>query len=111
MPTCSAPHLDLRRKGVALQLILQGYREAHRDGYQYSRFCDLHRAWANRLPAVKTLRAGEGTFLHFSGDRVTVVNPDADQCQEAPLRVMLGASNLTWAEPMLSERLPTWHRP
>ena len=36
-------HRELaRHKGVTLQLLWLEYREAHPDGYQYSRFCDRY---------------------------------------------------------------------
>lgn len=34
---------ELRKKGVTLQLLWQGYKEDHPNGYQYSQFCDLYR--------------------------------------------------------------------
>ena len=45
-----AVHRELsRHKGVTLQLLWLEYREAHPDGYQYSRFCDRYREWRGRL--------------------------------------------------------------
>lgn len=39
-------HMELRRKGVTLALLWEEYKADHpRDGYQYSRFCDLYRDW------------------------------------------------------------------
>jgi transposase len=110
-PDYGAVHLELRRKGVTLQLLWEEYREAHADGYQYSQFCDLYRRWAAKLnPTMRqTHRAGEKTFVDFSGDGLTIADPETGECQEAPLFVaVLGASNLTWAEPVLREDLPTW---
>ncbi len=46
-------HRELaRHKGVTLQLLWFEYREAHPDGYQYSRFCDRYREWRGRLDVV-----------------------------------------------------------
>ena len=43
-------------------------------------------------------RAGEKTFIDFSGDGLDVVNPLTGECQKAVLFVaVLGASNLTYA--------------
>jgi hypothetical protein len=42
-------HRELRRKGVTLQLLWEEHRAAHPNGYGYSRFCDLYRAWEARL--------------------------------------------------------------
>ena len=111
-PEFGAIHLELRRcKHVTLQLLWEEYREAHPDGYEYSRYCDLYRRWAAKLnPTMRqTHRAGEKTFVAFSGDGLTIADPLTGECQVAPLFVaVLGASNLTWAEPVLLENLPTW---
>ena len=46
-------HRELaRHKGVTLQLLWLEYREAHPDGYQYSRFCDSYRELRGRLDVV-----------------------------------------------------------
>jgi transposase len=110
-PDFGAIHLELRRKHVTLQLLWEEYRGAHPDGYEYSRYCDLYRRWAAKLsPTMRqTHRAGEKTFVDFSGDGLTIADPLTGECQTAPLFVaVLGASNLTWAEPVLDETLPTW---
>jgi transposase len=110
-PEFGVLHLELRRKHVTLQLLWEEYREAHADGYEYSRFCDLYRGWAAKLnPTMRqTHRAGEKTFVDFSGDGLSVADPQTGECRTARLFVaVLGASNLTWAEPVLTEDLPAW---
>ena len=110
-PDFGAIHLELRRKHVTLQLLWEEYREAHPDGYEYSRYCDLYRGWAAKLsPTMRQAhRAGEKLFVDFSGDGLTIADPKTGVCQTAPLFVaVLGASNLTWAEPILDQALPTW---
>jgi transposase len=110
-PEFSTIHLELRRKHVTLQLLWEEYRGAHPDGYEYSRYCDLYRRWAAKLnPTMRqTHRAGEKLFVDFSGDGLTIADPLTGECRTAPLFVaVLGASNLTWAEPVLDETLPTW---
>ena len=47
-----APGAGARHKGVTLQLLWLEYREAHPDGYGYSRFCDRYREWRGRLDVV-----------------------------------------------------------
>ena len=49
-PDWPAIHRELRRKGVTLSLVWEEYRAAHpKDGYGYSRFCDLYRRWERPL--------------------------------------------------------------
>jgi transposase len=110
-PDYAVLHLELRRKHVTLQLLWQEYREAHADGYQYSQFCEHYTRWARKLnPTMRqTHQAGQKTFVDFSGDGLTIADPKTGECQTAVLFVaVLGASNLTWAEPVLNQTLPTW---
>ena len=48
LPAWPKVHRELRQKGVTLQLLWQEYRESHPEGYGYSRYCELYRAWAKR---------------------------------------------------------------
>jgi transposase len=43
-PDWPAIHRELKRPGVMLLLVWEEYGAAHRDGYGYSRFCQLYRA-------------------------------------------------------------------
>ena len=68
-------HAELRRQGLTLSLIWEEYRERCPQGYQYSRFCELYRAWRGRLDLVmrQSHRAGETVFVDYCGDAVSVV--------------------------------------
>ena len=58
-PDWARVHRELaRHKGVTLQLLWFEYREAHPDGYQYSRFCDRYRD--RRGPRGQGVRRGAG---------------------------------------------------
>jgi hypothetical protein len=54
-------HRELRRPGVTLQLLWEEHRGVYPDGYGYSRYCELYRAWEGRLsPTMRQLHvAGE----------------------------------------------------
>jgi transposase len=53
LPDFASIHDELRcHKHVTLQLLWQEYKEAHPDGYQYSRFCELYNRWARKLDVV-----------------------------------------------------------
>lgn len=110
-PDWARVHLELRKKHVTKRLLWEEYREAHPDGYQYSQFCERYARWAATVPVTmrQTHRAGEKLFIDFSGDGVDVVDPETGECKKAKLFLaVLGASNYTYAEPALSEDLPTW---
>ena len=104
-------HRELRRKHVTRALLWQEYREQHDDGYEYSQFCERYGRWAKTLPVTmrQEHRAGEKLFVDFSGDGLDIVDVVTGECRPATLFVaVLGASNLTYVEPVLSEDLPTW---
>jgi transposase len=100
-------HLELRRAGVTLELLWSEYQQAVADGgtgrraYQYSQFCELYRSYKKRLSPVmrQTHRAGEKSFLDFSGKRPRIIDPTTGESIEVELFVMVaGASNYTYAE-------------
>src|SRR5574340_515725 len=104
-------HHELQRRHVTKMLLWQEYKEATPGGLQYSQFCDKYLRWARPLSATmrQAHRAGEKTFIDFSGSGLDVVDPVTGECRKAVLFVaVLGASNLTYAEPVLEQDLPTW---
>ena len=69
-PNRARVHRELaRHKGVTLQPLWLEYRDAHPDGYGYSRFCDRYREWRGRLNVVlrQVYRAGEKAFVDYAG--------------------------------------------
>ena len=86
-----------KRPGVNLMVLSEEYREVHRDGYAYSRFCDLFREFERRLSPVMRQHhvAGDKLFVDYSGKKVPIVDPDTGVVREAEIFVaVLGASSL-----------------
>ena len=110
-PDCAWMHRELKRVGVTLQLLWQEYAQAHPDGYRYSQFCEIYRRWVRRLrPSMRQVhRAGEKTFIDYSGKRPTIV--DRRTGEERPVELfvaVLGASSYTYAEATATQQLPDW---
>jgi len=110
-PDCAGIHQELKRAGVTLLLLWTEYREVHPDGYGYSQFCEIYRRWAKRLrPSMRQVhRAGEKTFVDFSGKQPHIV--DRKTGEEIPVELfvgVLGASSYTYAEATLTQQLPEW---
>jgi hypothetical protein len=63
-------HTELRRKHVTLQLLWLEYREAHPDGYGYSQFANLYKAWQGTVDVTmrQAHKAGEKLFVDFPGE-------------------------------------------
>jgi transposase len=94
-------HRELKRAGVTLQILHLEYLEGHPDGYRYSRFCELYRAWLKKQsPTMRQVhRAGEKMFVDYAGKKPGWVDPKTGEWREAELFVaVLGASNFTYAE-------------
>jgi transposase len=111
LPSWAEIHRELKRPGVTLQLLCQEYREEHPDGYGYSRFCDLYRAWEKRVsPTMRqTHIAGERMFVDYAGTKLQVTDCITGEILTAELFVaVLGASSLTYAEATWTQTLPDW---
>jgi transposase len=107
-------HMELRRAGVTLELLWSEYQQAVADGetgrraYQYSQFCELYRAYKKTLSPVmrQTHRAGEKSFLDFSGKKPRLIDPATGEAIEVELFVMVaGASSYTYAEATWTQSL------
>jgi transposase len=110
-PDCAYIHRELKRDGVTLQLLWEEYVQVHPSGYRYTQFCELYRQWAKRLrPSMRQVhRAGEKTFIDFSGKRPSLVDRRTGELRRVELFVaVLGASSLTYAEATETQQLPAW---
>ncbi len=111
MPSMEYIHKELKRKSVTLQLLWYEYRQKHPEGYQYSYFCELYQNWVKTLDI--SLRqnhlAGEKMFIDYAGQTVPIQDPKTGKITEAQIFIAtLGASNYTYAEASMSQRLPCW---
>jgi len=110
-PNWAVTHRELRRPGVTLQLLWEEHRAVHPDGYGYSRFCELYRAWEARLsPTMRQSHvAGERLFVDYAGTTLEVIDPSTGEAKTAQLFVaVLGASNYTYAEATWTQGLSDW---
>jgi transposase len=110
-PDWAAVHRELRRAGVTLQLLWEEHRAAYPDGYGYSRFCELYRAWEARLsPTMRQSHvAGERMFVDYAGTTLEVIDASTGEARTAQLFVgVLGASNYTYAEATWTQGLSDW---
>jgi transposase len=111
LPDWPTVHRELKRPGVTLQLLWEEYRGRQPQGYGYSRFCELYRAWAKRLsPTMRqTHVAGERLFVDYAGTRLQVFDAATGEVLTAELFVAaLGASSYTFAEATWTQTLPDW---
>ena len=110
-PDCAYIHRELKRDGVTLQLLWEEYALVHPQGYRRTQFCALYQQWARRLrPSMRQVhRAGEKTFLDFSGKRPTLIDDRTGASRRVELFVaVLGASRFTYVEATATQQLPDW---
>src|SRR5215210_574595 len=111
-PDWAQVHRELKRKHVTLQLLWDEYIEAYPDGYRYSRFCDLYRAWEAKLPVTmrQTHIGGDKLFVDYAGDTVPViVDRLTGEVRPAQIFVaVLGASSFVYAEATWTQGLTDW---
>ncbi|MFZ4072448.1 MAG: IS21 family transposase [Caulobacterales bacterium] len=111
-PDWSAVHKELKRKHVTLQILWDEYIERHPDGYRYSRFCEVLRAWEDKLSVTmrQNYLGGEKLFVDYAGDTVPVIiDRQTGETRAAHIFVaVIGASSLTYAEATWTEGLSDW---
>lgn len=105
-------HAELRKGLHVTKLLLwQEFREKEPQGIGYSEFCERYTAWAKHLSVTmrQAHRAGEKMFVDFSGDGIRIFDAVTGESHLAKLFVaVLGASNMTYVEPVLGEDLSIW---
>ncbi len=111
-PNFSDIHRELRRKGVTKYLVWEEYVQQYPDRcYSYSQYCRLYTDWRRKQKRSmrQVHRAGEKLFVDYAGQTMPIINPDTGEVRFAQIFVaVLGASNYTFAEATLSQKLPDW---
>src|ERR1700758_474134 len=111
-PDWAAVHRELKRKHVTLSIVWEEYFASEPDGYRYSRFCELYRAWESRLSVTmrQSHAAGDKLFVDYAGDGIPVVIDGlTGKRRTAQIFVaVLGASNLTYAQATWTQGLADW---
>ena len=97
---------------MTLAILWEEYIAADADGYRYSRFCELYRAFADRLPVTmrQSHAGGDKLFVDYAGDTVPVI-VDRLTGAKRPAQIfvaVLGASSFSYAEATWTQTLPDW---
>jgi transposase len=111
IPVWADIHRELARKNVTLMLLWDEYKGQYPDGFQYSHFADLYRAYAKKLDiSMRQIHhAGEKLFVDYCGQTVPIIYQSTGEVQECQVFVaVLGASNFTYAEATYTQSLPDW---
>jgi len=109
LPDWEQVHKELKGRGVTKYVLWEEYKTDHPDGLQYSRFCDLYRAWKGKLPVWmrQDHKAGEKLFIDYAGMTMPVQDGKTGAVRQAQIFVAaMGASYYTYAEATWSQTLP-----
>ncbi len=112
-PTPEWQHVrsELRRKGVTLRLLWEEHRSEHPDGYSYSRYQELFRAWeAITFPRMAQIHLpGDKLFVDYAGQTMDVIDRTTGEIRQAQVFVAtMGASSYTYAEATWTQTIPDW---
>jgi transposase len=111
-PNCPELHQSLKYKGVTLQLLWEEYADQFgARAYRRTQFCAIYRSW--RQQQKRSMRqvhkAGEKCFVDYCGPTIPIVNAHTGEIRGCQVFVgVLGASNYTYAEATLSQKLQDW---
>jgi len=115
-PDCQYIYEELRsyKKKVSLTLMQLWieYKERHRDGFQYTQFCEHYHRWRLKLDYVmrQEHRAGDKMFVDFC-DGLPLVNKETGELTRTHLFVgVWGFSNFSYVEAVADQTAPAWAR-
>jgi len=109
LPDFAKVHVELRNKIVTLTLLHEEYIEScpNKQGYGFTWFCNRYKAYSKRInPSMHlTHKAGEKTFIDFSGKTVDIVNPKNGVITKAELFIaVLPASGFAFIKAIASQK-------
>jgi transposase len=110
-PDWNTMYQESKRKNVTLQLLWIEYKSQHKDGFQYSQFCERFNQWKQKLQLSlrQEHKAGEKLFIDYAGDTVTVIDAETGEMKQAQLFVAtLGASSYTYVEAQWGQDLQSF---
>ena len=112
MPDWAYVHGEMSKRHVTVMLLWTEYRDNHGvAAYGYTQFCEHYNRWCEKLSVVmrQVHRAGEKTFIDYSGDGLVLTDPKTGERRKVELFVAaLGASSYTYAEATLGQTLSEW---
>jgi len=109
LPDFAKVHVELRNKIVTLTLLHEEYIEncSNKQGYGFTWFCNRYKAYAKKInPSMHlTHKAGEKTFIDFSGKTVDIINPTNGVITIAELFIaVLPASGFAFIKAIASQK-------
>ena len=112
IPNFEQIHLELKKKGVTLQLLWEEYHNVYAEkAYGRTQFCKMYQRWRNKLKVTmrQKHKAGDKLFIDYAGSTFPIIDRISGEIREAQIFVaVMGASNYTYAEATWTQSLPDW---
>jgi len=105
-PDVKKIHLELRKRGVTLELLWLEYRKDYPDGLGYTQFCGRYKTFARSLDLTmrKVHPAGQSSEIDYCGVTVPYQDRVTGQVQQAQVFVgSLSASSYIFSDPSRSQ--------
>jgi transposase len=97
---------ELKKKGVTRQLLWEGYKKEHPNGFGLSQFKHYYGCWKAQVNPTMRMehKAGDKLYVDFAGDKLTLVDEQSGEIEEVEVFVaILGASQLTYVEAVMTQ--------
>ena len=109
LPDFAKTHIELRSPIVTLTLLHEEYinKCPNKQGYGFTWFCNRYKAYAKKInPSMHLVhKAGEKTFIDFSGKTVDIINPKNGVITKAELFIaVLPASGFAFIKAIASQK-------
>ena len=109
LPDFAKVHVELRNKIVTLTLLHEEYIEKcpNKQGYGFTWFCNQYKSYSKKInPSMHlTHKAGEKTFIDFSGKTVDIINSTNGVITKAELFIaVLPASGFAFVKAIASQK-------
>ena len=104
---------ELKKTGVTLMTLWNEYQQENPEGYSYSQFCYHFQVWRNASKLTMHIdhKAGDKMFVDYAGNKFSIVDRKTGEVRPVEVFVaILGASQLTYVEASLSQKLEDWIR-
>jgi len=109
LPNFATVHVEMRNPIVTLMLLHEEYIDGcpNKEGYGYTWFCNEYKKYSKKInPSMRLVhKAGEKTFIDFSGKTVDIVDPKTGIITSAELFIaVLPSSGYAFVKAIASQK-------
>ena len=98
---------QLKRKGVTMTKLWEGYKQQYPAGYGHTQFFRYYRLYANQVKPVRHIehKAGDKMYIDFAGKKLSITDAQTGEIKELEVyAAILGCSQLTFMQAIESQK-------